>query len=176
MVDSIKNDPRISQTRSVVRNDASLRENFRQLSSGLSVSQAAQEAQVTSNSPKGRPQVNKLVNNLNDAVKFSREALQALEKVVSEEEAGSVIGEFTADLERLRLDIVDLLEDLRSRARTAEVISENIEAADARLEDVERAGAKAREASVQIQFRSEEALQAHGALTLEKVNRLLDEA
>ena len=117
-----------------------------------------------------------MVESLNDAVRFSKEALNALEGVAdSEQGEPELVKEFAADLDKLKSDIVDLLSDLRRRADTADVASENIEASDASIEDVERAQAQASEASSQIQFNSEEALSAHGALTFERVAQLLAE-
>jgi hypothetical protein len=155
-----------------------LRESFKNLSSGTSVSQAAKEVPAVINVQKrgSSVKVGKLVESLNEAVRFSKEALNALEGVGDPDRKNpELVKEFANDLDKLKSDIVDLLSDLRRRADTAGVANENIEASDASLADVERAQARATQTSSQIQFNSEEALNAHGELTFEKVARLLAE-
>ncbi|MCB0322593.1 MAG: hypothetical protein KDD69_03435 [Bdellovibrionales bacterium] len=156
-----------------------LRESYKNLSSGTSVTQAAKEVPAVVNVQKrgNSVQVGKLVQNLNEAVRYSNEALKALEEVATPEAGGpnGLVREFAEDLDKLRSDIVDLLSDLRLRADTANVASENIEAADASVEDVARAQARANSAHSQIQFNSVDALNAHEGLTFEKVARLLAE-
>lgn len=191
MVDSIKSQTPVltpSKSKSVQEqsnNTASLRDNFKSLSSGLTVAQAANDTPAVVNIRRegNSDKAGRLKDNLNDAVRFSNEALRSLENIASDKElkaekpepVGSV-QELAADLDRLKSDIVDLLDELRSRAETADLISENYQAAGARLEDVEKAQTKAQSTSSDIQFNSEQALNAHsGELTLERVQQLLSE-
>ena len=186
MVDSIKNSqsllssstPRKAGEASKQSDSASLRESFKTLSSGTSVSQAAQEQPAVVNVQKrgNSAKASKLVDSLNEALRHSKDALSAIEEIAgSDDKELSSVKEFATDLEELKSDIVDLLSDLRRRAEAADVASENFEAADATVEDVARARTKASEASSQIQFNSDEALSAHGGLDFERVARLLAE-
>ncbi len=189
MVDSIKNSqsplsssPTPKKANEVTKQSSAseLRESFKTLSSGTSVSQAANESpavvkvQKRGENAKG----SKLVESLNEAVRYSNEALNVLEQVVESEGKNSgsgLVQEFADDLAELKSDIVDLLSDLRRRAETADIASENIDAADVSVEDVDRAQNKASNTSSQIQFNSEEALSAHGELSFERVAKLLAE-
>ncbi len=189
MVDSIKNSqsllssstaPKKASEASKQNAPSALRESFKTLSSGTSVSQVANEASAVVNVRKREEPAkgSKLVESLNEAVRFSNEALNVLEQVAesdSDEKGSGLVREFADDLEELKSDIVDLLSDLRSRAETADVASENLEAADATVEDVDRAQNTASEASDQIQFNSDEALGAIGELNFERVAKLLAE-
>lgn len=182
MVDSIKSQTNLSQSQSTPKRTSnnSLRQNFKSLSSGLSVSQALKDtpAVVHVQTPKSSVQVGKLVDNLNDAVKSSKRTLKALEDVSSAAEGNddiNVVQAFAEDLDQLKSDIVELLQDLRHRVSRAEVLSENMEAADTRLEDLERAQEKVRDASEGILSNKEEALFAHSFLNPGSVDRLLEE-
>lgn len=184
MVDSIKTNTDLSKSQSAPKrnNSSALKENFKNLSSGLSVSEVLKEAPavVQVQSYKNSTQVGKLVDNLNEAVKSSKETLQALEDVSAQASspAGNelnVVKAFAEDLDELKSDIVDLLKDLRTRAGQAAVLNENIEAADSRVEDLEKAQAMASDASMGIQFDKETALSAHSFLSPGSVDRLLQE-
>ena len=120
--------------------------------------------------------VGKIIDNLRDAVKSSRQTLKALEDVAAaaEEEDATAVKAFADDLDGLKSDIVDLLHQLRERASRAEVLNENIQAADSRLEDVDKANYQARSTGSEIHFNSEEALNAH-SLNTETVSKLLGE-
>jgi hypothetical protein len=183
--------------------EAVARDSFKSLSSGTSVSRVAQESPAVVNIQKrgNSAKAGKLVESLNEAVRFSTEALNVLEGVSrpgangrvekkateenspekkvdeqdTEDTSSGLVQAFAEDLAELKSDIVDLLADLRRRAEAADVASENFEASDASVEDVDRAQSKATETSSQIQFNSEEALSAHGELSFERVARLLAE-
>ncbi len=180
MVDSIKPQVSPAQVRSGPKESPkpgaqSLRENFKTVSNGAESAQLARETAATVKVRKREdgPQLGKLANTLNDAVKFSNEALKAIERVSETEASGGntdVVQEFANDLDRLKSDIVDLLSDLRSRADRAGIIGANIEASTPQLEDV----AKAQERAQTISFDVEQALGAHGeGLTYDRVAELL---
>ena len=180
MVDSIKNRVGLAESRPTPKKaeELNLRDNFKSISSGLSVLQSAQEAKAASPggaSGKTGSQVNRLLDNLNDAVKFSREAVLALDKAVGDHDASSSLEKLTADIEKLRSDIAGVLEGLRTRADAAQVIGENLAAASPEIENVDKASVKAREAGSQIQFRSDQALGAHDGLSANRVAELLED-
>lgn len=159
------------------RSQSSLRTSFQSLSSGTSVSETAREASAVVSVERrgGLSQTSKLASNLNDAVRFSNEALRALEDVAQAAEGVGVPGvvqEFAEDLDKLKSDIANLLQSLRERADRASLIDENVEASGARIEDVERA----QETAQSLSFSVEEALSAHGnGLTADRVAELLAE-
>jgi hypothetical protein len=180
MVDSIKSQVSPAQVRSGPKESPkpgaqSLRDNFKTVSTGGEATQVARESATTVQIRKREdgPQVGKLANTLNDAVKFSNEALKAIERVSDSDSPGEnteVVQEFANDLDRLKSDIVDLLSDLRSRADRAGIIGANIEASSPQLEDV----AKAQERAKSISFDVDQALGAHGeGLTIDRVAELL---
>lgn len=185
MVDNIKNQPNIRYPQSVPKkqDQTALRQNFKSISSGLSVSQVVRDAPAVVHVQATQlqsAQVGKVVSNLNDAVKSSKKTLKALEDVsqAAEDggpEAASVVRAFAEDLDALKADIVDLLETLRVRADRAAVLGENMQASEARLEDVEKARAKAESMGSGLQFKAEEALEAHRGITPDSVARLLRE-
>ena len=182
MVDSIKGQSRAALTQAQKEASGSaLRESFKSLSSGTSVSQVAKEASAVVNVQKRPSQGNlgNMVTSLNDAVRFSKEALKALEGVADSTGAlgnRGLVQEFADDLNKLKAEVADLLEGLQNQAQTADVLNENIEASGTKVEDLEKAQAKAKETNSLIQFHSEEALAAHGGtLTVDSVSRLLGE-
>jgi flagellin-like hook-associated protein FlgL len=183
MVDNIKNQPNLRHPQSVPKkqDQTALRQNFKSISSGLSVSQVVRDAPAVVHvqaTQSQSAQVGKVVSNLNDAVKSSKKTLKALEDVTQAAEDGpgaSVVRAFAEDLDALKADIVDLLETLRMRADRAAVLGENMQASEARLEDVEKARAKAESMGSGLQFKAEEALEAHRGITPDSVARLLQE-
>lgn len=182
MVDSIKNQTVNPQSSAVSKqtNSSALRESFKNLSSGLSVSQSLKDAPVVVHiqGARGSGQLGKVVTNLNDAVKSSKETLKSLEDSAAAAADGSeteVVRAFAEDLQKLKSDIVELLETLRKRAGTAEVLNENMEAADVKLEDVEKARETAESMQSSMQTDNNKALSAHHGLSLERVTELLAE-
>ena len=183
MVDSIKGQSRAALVNAQKEASSnSLRESFKTLSSGTSVSQVAKDVPAVVNVQR-RPQsgpLGELVTSLNDAVKFSQEALKALEGVADSTGAighRGLVKEFSGDLDKLKSEVTDLLEGLKNQAQSADVLNENIQASDTKVSDLYKAQSKAKETNSLIQFNSEEALQAHGgALTVDSVSRLLVES
>ena len=180
MVDSIKNQTNQSQSQTVQKDasNTTLRESFKQLSSGLSVSNALRDAPaiVHVQNARGSGHVGKIVNNLNDAVKSSKDALKSLEDLAASfgsEGNADVSKAFASDVQKLKSDIGDLVDTLRQRAGTAEVMNENMQAADVKLEDVYKAQAKAQSMHSIVRLDKEQAMNAHQGLTLDRVQQLL---
>ncbi len=180
MVDSIKS--RTNQTQPIkVTNQTdhtSLRENLKNLSSGLSVAQVMRDAPtvVHLQNSQNTGQVGKVVQNLKEAVNSSKETLKSLEDLVASFDSSgeaAVKTTFAIDVQKLRSNIVDLLDTLHKQAGTAEVMSENIQAADVSLEDVEKARAAADEMQSTIKLDNTQALAAHSGLRPERVSALL---
>lgn len=193
MVDSIRNQqsrgaaqsPKAGAPKSESPNSESLRSGFKSLSSGLNVQRnvaAADTAPAAKVSVAGTRQPagdnsQRVVQNLKEAVSYSALALKSIEGVV-----GGVgvtvppaVQELTKDLQKLRDSISGAFDELRSKADTAEVISENYASSEVRLSDVESAQAQAAETGAQINFKGQEAIKAHTGLSPAKVASLLAE-
>ena len=186
MVDSIKDRSSLS-TASYAQpspSSQSLRKSFQHLSSGLDVNETVrdQSAVVNLAKPANKDRMEKLLSGLHDAVSFSSKALEALEQIAREGSGGEperqTVESIARDLEGIRGDIGNVLEGLRKKADTAEVIQENLTAADVSKEDVKAVQAYAERTGSHIQFSDNEALDAHsgnGGLTIERVASLLAE-
>jgi len=182
MVDKIKNHSSLLTAVSQASPDTkTLRRSFQQLSSGLRVHEALKGSAAPENSERARKpeKVEKLVNELSDAVSFSSKALRSLERIAeegksSDAELASVEG-LARSLDGLREEMDGMLKVLQSRADTAEVVQENYTAADSRIEDVESARAKAVDANTKIRFNGSNMADVHDGLIPERVARLLAE-
>lgn len=179
MVDSINNKPKLSSVKAQASNQriSQLKSVDSPQAARSGADKAAKEIPAAINLQKKNSSVpvGKLADNLQDAVRFSREALRSIEGVadtVGQIPDSGIGAEFAEEVGKLRTDLQGLLTELQSRADTAGIISANIEAEGPRIEDVERAQAKAQSTKSVIQFQSEQALAAH-SITPETVERLL---
>ena len=177
----------------------SLKDNFKSISSSLSVVQVAKIS--NSNSPAKSSEnsnASRLSASLQDAVKYSKQAIKVLEDVTAGDlnhsevekllsESGSdaevslperpkeilSVEDIAGDLEALKNNLTSLFESLKQKATQSEVFTENQRASEADKKDLEIAQSKADSTSMQIQFNSREALSAHNGLTLDSVASLL---
>ncbi len=182
MVDQVKAREASSlANREEVRRNNSLRENFRNLSSGLKISRGTEDQAVAVNTTDSgnRNTFTRLIRGLNDAISFSALALRSLEQAASEAEApeqdSKLVNDFIDGLGRLRNDIDNAVQTLKQRAESAEVIRENFNSATAQLEDVEHAQAHAESTGLQIQRQLTQAIDAHQGLSSSRVQALLSE-
>jgi hypothetical protein len=184
----------------------SLRQGFQTLSTSLSVSDRfirdqkplKVETRRQEDSRNASPEVK--VSSLDDAVRYSREALNALEQVtagglnsqtvsslLSEEEDSSVdiperseakrtrVGELAEDLDTLKTNLRDLFIALKEKADKSNVTISNREASNPGVEDLRLATELARNASKEIKFHPDNALEVHSGIDLNSVTRLLRE-
>ena len=161
-----------------------LRSNFKSLSSGsaadLRVAQAAEVSVSARKDGSGEKlNVDGLMKNLNDAMMFSSQALEAIEGIEEEvsksEKPTETVREFADDLERLKKDISTTLNLLKGRAVTADVIQENMRSAESKIEDIKSALEQAQSTGVEMQFSAADAIDAHSGLEPERVAKLLAE-
>lgn len=176
MIENVKGSKaRVSNEASAQRTD-SLRESFKNLSSGLKISKAGEGEKGTNGASFQNTAITNFVKDLNDAVSFSSLALKSLEKVTqgtSSTNSGRLGDALTHELKKLRKDIGDSLEVLKKRAETAEIITENFSSAETRLEDVELAQVHAESTGLRIHTNLEQAVQAHGQISPDRVKELL---
>lgn len=201
MVDKIKQNQiegaRVQQ-QSAAPSPQALKENFKSISSNLSVAQVAKQSTVgVKSSDEGAA---RLSNSLKDAVKYSKQALKVLEDVVAgdlsegdvkellsdkpvqdpialpQRERSISVSELAGDLEALKDSLATLFESLKSKANASEVYSENKRASQVTARDLEEARSKAESTSMRIQFNAQEALSAHGGLNINSVAQLLSSA
>ena len=181
MVDALKGNSSVLKSAANV-SATTLRNNFKSLSSGK-VSDAANSAakevdRVSSSSDGSQDSVANVLAGLNDAVSHSAMALDSIKKVA---DVGSSIANDPAlagvlkDLEGVGSAVSEVLSALRDRLDHAEVIKENLSASTARLSDLNQAQAQAAETEAQIQYNSQNAVDAHEGLTPDRVARLLME-
>lgn len=177
MVDSIRNltNPQKVDIRQIDSN--TLRSNFKNLSSGLSVAQAANnQAANIQTLYQHSPKMGKVVDHLKDALKSSEQTLKALEEMSDETSSDETSISFIAkDINELKSDVVELLKTLKQRTETANIMSENISSADSRIEDVQAAQDMAKNMQADIVLLKNEALQAHSQLSSAEVQKLLEE-
>jgi hypothetical protein len=157
-----------------------LRSNFKNVSSGVKVANkdTSDAAVVDTKSGRDQERVSSVVDHLKDAVAYSSKALSALKQVQelskSSNELKSVSG-LTGDLDKLQSDVTEMVGILQDSANTAEVIMENIDSSDARLDDVQAANDHAEDTGVQIRFDRDGAIGAHSNLDPANVASLLKE-
>jgi len=138
------------------------------------------------------------LNKLQDAVSFSKDALESVKKLSgpgsSESEATqsepnesiseladgpgksqkSEIMQLAKDLDALKSDIKALFESLKEKTDQVTVVDSNLEAAQASPEDLNRVVSIAKEAGSEIRFKPRDALSAHNSkINPESVDRLL---
>lgn len=187
------------------KSNVSLREGFKSLSSTLTVAGSARELGVqgpNKGNPPGSSKPSLVTGKLDDAVKYSKDAISALEDItagslkpdtvnelLSEEDEDDSSGvklftynreeapvrQLADDLKTLKKDLKNLFEALKEKASQSAVTSENREASSARIEDLDQAKAQADLTSSEIQFNVKDALQAHSRLSINSVVRLLDD-
>lgn len=173
-----------------------LKENFKSLSSNLSVAQVTQEA--TPQTKKSDEGAAKLSNSLKDAVKYSKQALKVLEDITAgdlnpdgvnkllsvNEDTEEVeiqprpresvsVTELADDLSALKENLSSLFETLKEKSNKSDVLSENKQASLSDTKDLVKAQSKAESASLRIQFNGREALEVHQGLTINSVAKLL---
>lgn len=182
MVDALKGNSSVLRAAATVSTQ-SLRTNLKSLSSAKVVDTAAakKSENVSSRSEKAAhaEKISGLLAGLNDAISHSSLALDSIKKVA---EAGSGFDDHSAfsslvgDLENIGGAVSQVLGVLRDHVDHAEVIKENISASTTRLTDLDAAHAQANETEAQIQFSSQQAVEAHEGLTPDRVARLLVES
>ena len=201
MVDKIKENipvkPKVQAATASVTSPQALKENFKSISSNLSVAQVSK--QLTTAAKNSDDGATRLSSSLKDAVKYSKQALKVLEDVVAgdlkpdgverllsdgpppseikrppRERDGISVTELAGDLETLKDNLTNLFEALKLKANQTEVSSENKKASEVDISDLEEAQSKAESTSMRIQFNGREALYAHGGLTLDSVAQLLN--
>jgi hypothetical protein len=184
------------------RSGHELREGFKSLSSSLSVAEKVNDLKSNNKAPSKPVEIRKSGSNmasLDDAVRYSKDAIDALEQVTAgslktqnvysllseDEEAIPVkskprgesisIGQLADDLESLKNDLKDLFATLKQKADQTGVLDENIEASNVSVEDLQQAQQLAEKASKEIQFNPQGALKAYDQLNVSSVARLLHE-
>jgi len=194
MVDKI-NDPKVAPKQlsketnnpSSVKSNESLREGFKSLSSSLTIASSARELGVQSPNKANAPGASKsalVSDKLNDAVKYSKDAISVLEDItagslkpdlvnelLSEEEEDDSSGvklftynreeapvrQLADDLNTLKKDLKNLFEALKEKANQSAVTIENREASSAKIEDLDKAKEQADLTSSEIQFNVKDA-------------------
>ena len=185
MVDSIKSKPpqQLSGQNPKTAKIDQLKKGFKDLSSGLRVSDvvhAEVKASASSEAKESR-KVGNALRNLNDAISFSALALQSLEKVAEDAERSenevAAVQDFASNLDQIRGDIQNTLKELKVKLERGRVAQENIEASDAKLQDVDAALNQAEDTGNKIESDGQKAIDAHrlGGLTPERVAELLAE-
>jgi hypothetical protein len=184
------------------RSGNELREGFKTLSSSLSVAERVNDQKSTNKASSRSAEIPKTASNmasLDDAVRFSKDAINALEQVTAgslksenvysllSEDAEAVpvkaksrgdsisVGQLADDLESLKKDLKDLFATLKQKADQTGVLDENIEASNTSVEDLQQAQQLAEKASKEIQFNPRDALKAYDQLNVSSVARLLHE-
>ena len=188
---------RLGKNAPAVATTQNLKENFKSISSSLS---AAQVSRTPNSSQKEKVNggSSRLADSLQDAVKYSKQALKVLEdvtagglssdgvqKLLSEESTADEVNlpdrerlpvsveQLAGDLEDLKNNLSTLFESLKNKANQSAVSNENQRASQVDTKDLEQARSKAKSTSLQIQFNGDEALSAHRGLTLDSVAFLL---
>lgn len=189
MVDSIRRSHSSPSSQGSQPSTESLRAAFKNLSSGVKIDGPPNAQGGTGTQPDEEKsqsdKVSGILHNLHDAVSFSTLALQSLERIgdtvktdqvkpaPGDKPPVNVVKEFAQDLEKVKGHISDVLNLLRRRTDTAEVIQENFASADARLRDVTLAQSEATKTGSQIQSHIPQAIDAHRGLVPERVAQLL---
>jgi hypothetical protein len=175
-----------------------LKENFKSISSSLSAAQVFKGSNNTQKEKVNSSSSSRLSDSLQDAVKYSKQALKVLEdvtagglnsegvgKLLSEESESDEVSlpdrerlpvtvqQLAGDLEDLKNNLTTLFESLKQKANQSVVSNENQLASQVNTQDLEQARSKAKSTSLQIQFNGNEALSAHRGLTLDSVAFLL---
>lgn len=114
--------------------------------------------------------VTRTLKDLNDAVAHSTAALDALGRIAGEDSAQLVQG-----VDALKHNISGVLDSLRERVGRAEVLSENINSASSRLEDLDAATRQAGDLKLQMPFDDRGAVDVHKGLSRERVLQLLSD-
>jgi len=185
MVDSVKNNKSVTQSATQLRPQSTqtqnLRDTFKNISSRLDVGvELSEAAKAQTSSPANKNQrVNSILRSLNEAVSFSSLALKSLEDAGQSNQAdpadSEAVQQFAEDVQKLRQDVMKVLDALREKADTAEVIDENYSSATSTIEDVNTAHNHAVETGSQISFNSQQAVEAHSNLSVDRVADLLSE-
>lgn len=165
MVDSINN--RHSSLPSKL-GESKLRNNFKDLTSKVSLSSVKVQETAASNSREAGPKVQ--ANKLNDAVSFSKLALKSLDDLSGNGSEGVE----RSDIDQIKADIQNVLSKLNHKAVRAEVAAENVASAESQIRDIDLASKAAQNTSAQIGFGASEAINAHTGLTPERVASLLE--
>ena len=171
MVDAIKGRSAVigSPNGSPTPKQSSLRASFENLSSGLKVAEAVAKDQFVSSRrveagvpdkptkpEKGEKKVDQALSSLKDAVTLSGQVLDHLDKVSSggnsntPEEGHDPIRELAKDLDQVRRDVSQILQQLRERHDRAQVLKENIDSAESAPEDLQAAQARAQNIGLQV--------------------------
>ena len=120
-----------------------LKDSFAQLSCGLDVSCVSSPAPTAVSERRASEQFSGVLSSLNDAIEYSENAIDSLERISSSkqslqssEEASSVSPK---EISQLRHEMCALLDQLRRRIDTAHVMNQNLHAADIRIDNVRKA-------------------------------------
>lgn len=189
------------------KSNESLRQGFQTLSNTLSVTERAvkdtkvQKSESKASEATKKPPSESKLSSLNDAVRFSKEALNALEQVtagglssksvsalLSDDEENESSGiqlkdksdkpavvEIANDLDALKTNLRDLFTALKQKADKSNITIANQEASNPSVEDLDKAKELAKNASNKIEFNPQKAMDAHSGIDLQSVTRLLRE-
>jgi DNA repair ATPase RecN len=178
MVDSIKG--KVSPALVATKSADSLRQGFRSLTSGKVSETAVRSSDAVTNLGKSPKKVSNVLSSLNDAVSFSTLALKSLEKLKgdlneSASEGVSLDG-LSSGITNLEENVSDVLNTLRKKLDTAQVVSENISSADSKIEDIETAKKQASTTSSQVRdFNEKQVVDAHSGINAARVMDLLSD-